>query len=149
MQSATRRTVVAFLALVCLTIGLAAPAEGAGGRPFSMALTGEAEVNAAGVFNQGDLDGVGAATLRINPGLGEVCWTITVSGVEPILAAHIHVAPSTAPGPIVVPLEPYSGGCTDVTRELARQIIKNPSAYYVNVLNAPFPPGALRGQLSR
>jgi hypothetical protein len=99
------------------------------------------------VPNQGDLDGSGVVTLTINPGLGEVCWTITVTGVEPITAAHIHVGPSTAPGPVVVPLNPYTGGCTEVDRELALAIIMNPSAYYVNVHNATYPAGALRGQL--
>jgi CHRD domain len=113
----------------------------------SVDLTGEAEVNAQGVPNQGDLDGTGTASLTINPGLGEVCWTIEVADVEPITAAHIHVAPSTAPGPIVVPLEPYTGGCTDVDRELAVAIIADPGSYYVNVHNTPFPAGALRGQL--
>ena len=127
---------------------LASPAT-AGGRPFTTTLTGAAEVNAQGVPNQGDPDGTGSATLRINPGLGEVCWTITVSGVDPITAAHIHIAPATAPGPVVVPLNPYAGGCTSVTRELALAIIADPAGYYVNVHNATYPAGALRGQLSR
>jgi hypothetical protein len=135
----------------CLGVSLAliAPAAAAGGRPFTTTLTGAAEVNAAGVPNQGDLDGSGTARLRINPGQGEVCWTIAVSGVEPITAAHIHIAPPTAPGPIVVPLDSYSGGCTQVDRDVALAIIKNPDSYYVNVHNPPFPAGALRGQLSR
>jgi hypothetical protein len=120
-----------------------------GGRPFTTTLTGAAEVNAQGVPNQGDPDGVGTAIVRINPGLGQVCWTISVSGVEPIMAAHIHIAPVTAPGPIVVPLNPYTGGCTAVDRELARAIIQDPAAYYINVHNMPYPAGALRGQLSR
>ena len=149
MSSSTRSAAV--LAAVAAVVGLAGvvPAAAQGGRPFTTSLTGEAEVNAQGVPNQGDLDGTGTASIRINPGLGEVCWTITVSGVEPITAAHIHVAPPTAPGPIVVPLEPYTGGCTDVDRDLALEIIQNPDAYYVNVHNAPFPAGALRGQLGR
>jgi hypothetical protein len=120
-----------------------------GGRPFTTTLTGAAEVNAQGVPNQGDPDGVGTATVRINPGLGQICWTISVSGVEPITAAHIHIAPATAPGPIVVPLNPYTGGCTDVDRQLALAIIQDPDAYYVNVHNVPYPAGALRGQLGR
>jgi len=147
-MSAARRITVG-LALTAL-VGLAiAPGASAGGRPFTTDLTGEAEVTAAGVPNQGDLDGVGTAELTINPGLGEVCWTIEVSGVAPITAAHIHAAPATLPGPVVVPLNPYTGGCTTVDPQLARAIVKDPSAYYVNVHNADFPAGALRGQLSR
>ena len=39
----------------------------------------------------------------------------------------------------LVHLDPYTGGCTDVDRDLALDIILNPSAYYVNVHNAEFP----------
>ena len=148
-MSARRRRITAGLATSAALALLLAPAAQAGGRPFTVDLTGEAEVNAAGVPDQGDLDGVGTATLTVNPGRGEVCWEITVDGVAPILAAHIHVAPATAAGPVVVPLNPYEGGCTTVDRELARAIVQDPSSYYVNVHNADFPAGALRGQLER
>ena len=144
---ATRRTAAILTVAACLLIGLAAPASAQGGRPFVIPLTGAAEVNAQGVPNQGDPDGSGVANLRINPGLGEVCWEITVADVEPINNAHIHIAPADRPGPVVVPLNPYTGGCTTVTRELALAIITNPEGYYVNVHNQPYPAGALRGQL--
>lgn len=153
MSSTARRS--AAVALSTLTtlftiLALTTPAAAEqGGRPFTTTLTGAAEVNEAGVPNQGDPDGIGTATITINPGQGEVCWAISVSGVEPITAAHIHVAPPTAPGPIVVPLNPYTGGCTSVDRDLALAIILDPGAYYVNVHNEPFQAGALRGQLSR
>jgi hypothetical protein len=146
---AQRSAAVILSALTILAFGAASAAAADGGRPFTTTLTGAAEVNAQGVRNQGDPDGIGTATLRINPGLGQVCWTITVSGVEPITMAHIHIAPPTAPGPIVVPLNPYTGGCTDVDRDIALAIIRTPDVYYVNVHNDPFPAGALRGQLSR
>ena len=153
MSSPARRCAAvalsAFTTLFTILVLAAPAAADDGGRPFTTTLTGAAEVNPQGVPNQGDPDGIGTASLTINPGQGEVCWTIAVSGVEPILAAHIHIAPPTAPGPIVVPLNPFSGGCTSVDRDLARAIILNPGAYYVNVHNAPFPAGALRGQLSR
>jgi hypothetical protein len=149
-MSLRRRIAIALVASVGLLLVSVMPASGESlGRPFTVELTGEAEVNAQGVLNQGDLDGTGTASLTINPGVGEVCWTIEVADVEPITAAHIHVAPSTAPGPIVVRLEPYTGGCTDIDRELAVAIITDPSSYYVNVHNADFPAGALRGQLDR
>jgi hypothetical protein len=132
--------------LLLLASGLPASAE-PGGVPFTVPLTGGAERP-----GPGDPDGSGTATLTVNPGLGQVCWTIDVADVEPLRAAHIHLAPSTDPGPIVVELEvgPVGGsGCTDVDRDLALDIIRNPSAYYVNVHNMPYPAGALRGQLDR
>ena len=146
MSPSVRRSAVALavFAIVALAIGPAPAAFAAGGRPFTTTLTGAAEVP-----GPGDPDGTGTATVRVNPGLRTVCWTITVSDVEPITAAHIHVGSPTEAGPVVVPLNPYSGGCTQVSRELALAIIRNPGAYYVNVHNAPYPAGALRGQLSR
>jgi hypothetical protein len=153
-MSSVRRLAICLLASVGLLLVSVLPAsaepEETGGVPFRVDLTGEAEVNAAGEPNQGDLDATGTATVTINPGTGQVCWTIEVAGdIVPIAAAHIHFAPSTAPGPIVVHLDPDTG-CTDVGevyRDLALDMILNPSAYYVNVHNAAFPAGALRGQL--
>ena len=99
------------------------------------------------------LSGSGTATLTVNPGLGKVCYTLTVDGVAPIRAAHIHVGTADEFGPVVVPLDPpddgTSSGCAEVDRELALAIIQNPENYYVNVHNVEFPAGALRGQLSR
>jgi hypothetical protein len=119
------------------------------GRRFTVALEGEQEVGGRG----GDLDGTGTATLRINPGRGQLCYTIRVSGIAPANAAHIHEAPAGTNGGVIVPLNaPTNGtssGCATVSRELALEIIRDPADYYVNVHNAEFPGGALRGQLDR
>lgn len=99
----------------------------------------------------GDPDGSGFATLRLNPGLGEICYSITVSDIEPAAAAHIHEAPAGTAGPVVVGLEPPTDGssesCATADRALVKDIMKNPSDYYVNVHNADYPAGAVRGQL--
>ena len=145
-MSLVRRIAIALVASVGLLLASVVTASAAtGGVPFTVELTGEAEVG------QGDLDGSGTAHLTVNPGTGEVCWTIEVTGVEPITAAHIHKAPSTVNGPVVVPFNPWDSGCAMVSRELALDIVLHPSSYYVNVHNADFPAplGALRGQLSR
>lgn len=119
-----------------------------GGRPFATALSGAAEVP-----GPGDPDGSGTAVLTVNPGVGQLCYTLTVADVAPIVAAHIHVGPAGVAGPVVVPLAPpvdgTSSACRDIQRELARDIVRNPENYYVNVHNQDFPAGALRGQLSR
>jgi hypothetical protein len=51
-------------------------------------------------------------------------------------------------GSVVVPLSPINFGCAAVDQGLIKAIIQNPERYYVNVHNADFPGGALRGQLS-
>ena len=132
--------------------GEIAAADG-GGRPFRTTLTGAAEVTAQGVPNQGDLDGRGTAELRLNPGQEEICYTLTVTGIAPASAAHIHVGPATSTGPIVVhlaaPAFGVSSGCVSADRDVIKAIIQSPASYYVNVHNADFPLGALRGQLAR
>ncbi len=119
-----------------------------GGRPLSTTLLGASEVP-----GPGDPDGSGFATITVNPGQEEICYELTVTGIAPARAAHIHIAPAGQAGPVVVPLAPptdgSSSGCATVDRELAKAIMKNPSAYYVNVHNAEYPAGALRGQLSK
>lgn len=125
---------------------LAAPAGAAGGRPLSTVLTAAAEVPVAG-----DRTGKGTAEVRVNPGQRQVCYELSVTGIAPATAAHVHEAPAGAAGPVVVALLPptdgSSSGCVTVSRELAKEILKDPADYYVNVHNAEFPGGALRGQL--
>ncbi len=118
-----------------------------GGRPLTATLTGEAEVPVLG-----DPDGTGTARVTVNPGLGRICYTLQVSGIMPATAAHIHEAPAGEPGPVVqnlmAPTSGRSSGCV-TNRDLARDLLRNPEDYYVNVHNAEFPGGALRGQLSK
>ena len=122
-------------------------AEDAGAR-FTATLDGASEVPVLG-----DPDGFGTATIRVNPGREQLCYSITVSGIQSASAAHIHEAAAGAAGPIVFGLTAPSGGtsqgCVTVSREFAKEFIKTPSDYYVNVHNAEFPRGAVRGQLGR
>jgi len=131
--------------LVVLLAGTPALPAFAGGKPFTIELTGANERP-----GPGDPDGQGTAWLTLNQGQEEVCFTIEVSGVQTILAAHIHLAPTTEAGPVVVNFNvPVNGldGCVSANADLIKAIRHNPEAYYVNVHNATFPAGALRGQL--
>ena len=135
---------LALLAVLTLSAGVAL----AGGRPISIDLTGAAEAP-----GPGDPDGSGTASFTFNAGQGEVCYDYSVTGVEPLTAAHIHVAPAGSAGPVVIATPPTSAtggsGCVSAERDLIVAILTNPSAYYFNVHNTPFPAGALRGQLTR
>ena len=118
------------------------------GRPLITTLTGAAEVP-----GPGDADGTGTATITLNHGHGEVCFELTVANIEPATAAHIHRGPAGVAGPVVVGLTPpasgSSTGCVAADPDLVKEIIQNPSDFYVNVHNAPFPAGAVRGQLDK
>lgn len=100
----------------------------------------------------GDANGVGAVALVLKPATGRVCWAYAVRRVDAITAAHIHKAAAGVAGPVVVPLgasgaKSFSIGCVTADPVLVADIAANPTAYYVNVHNAAFPSGALRGQL--
>ncbi len=141
------RPVLVLVLLAALTLALAPVATADnGGRPFRLTLTGAAERP-----GPGDPDGSGTALLRLNPGQGRVCYDFAVSGVAPLLAAHIHRAPVTSPGPVVIPTPPTTAtggsGCVSADRGLILDIIRHPGDYYFNVHNAEFPAGALRAQL--
>ena len=150
-----RRLFAALLLAALVALAIAGPVSAAklgdadqGGRQLATTLTGKQEVP-----GPGDPDGIGFATVTVNPGQGVLCYELSVRGIVPDeVAAHIHEAFGEA-GDVVVTLEPptdgFSSGCIDVGRELAKDILKNPADYYINVHNAEYPAGALRGQLSK
>ena len=128
-----------FLAALVVATGATAAAQKS--NSLHATLTGKAETP------KGDPDGRGTAEIKITG--RQVCWEIKVSGVQKIVAAHIHKGSPGVAGPVVVPFgKVYKAkGCTTTTAALAAAIEKRPSAYYVNVHNAKYPGGALRGQL--
>ena len=132
-------------ATTILTGTITAQTVGEGGRKLTTTLSGGAERP-----GPGDPDGTGTARITVNAGQGRVCWDVTVSNIDAATAAHIHRAPPTAAGPPVVTMAPPTGhGCAEVARALAQELIRTPGAFYVNVHNAAFPAGAIRGQLGR
>lgn len=138
----------AIAAATLLSSTAAYAAEDAGAR-FTAALDGDNEV--APVV--GDPDGQGTATIRVNYGRSQVCYSISVVRIVPATAAHIHLGAAGINGGVVVSLMPPSSGtsqgCVTVERDLAKAILQNPSDYYVNVHNAEHSRGALRGQLGK
>ena len=154
MNSKTARlaavAVIGSLAALGISQAIGDPRPQDGGRVLSATLTGTAEAP-----GPGDPDGSGTAFVAINPGQGELCFMISVTGITlPATAAHVHEAPVGVAGPVVVPLTPPGAdgtarGCVDVDREELKEIMQAPEEYYVNVHTTDFPAGAVRGQLSK
>ena len=146
LRAASRSTAfTAALAIAAASL-LASPAAA---ETLSAKLTGAAEKP-----NAADPDGAGTAKVTIDAAKGEVCYELSVTGVAPATMAHIHKAPADAAGPVAVPLvKPddtgKSKGCATVDKAVASAIAAAPGDYYVNVHNAEFPAGALRGQLGK
>ena len=135
-----------FVAGVSIVISAQDPQQG--GRPLTTTLTGAAEVP-----GPGDTDGTGTASITLNHGQGEVCYELTVDKIAAANAAHIHIGAVDKAGPPVLNLTPptngTSKGCAPLDKEKIKDIVQNPANYYVNVHNAEFPDGAVRGQLGK
>jgi hypothetical protein len=120
-----------------------------GGRPLSATLSGAAEVP-----GPGDPDGTGTAKITANLGQKRICYELTVANIDPATMAHIHRGGAIVAGPVVVTLSPPTGGSSqgcveNVAEDLVKAIIQTPEGYYVNVHNATYPAGAVRGQLGK
>jgi hypothetical protein len=155
----TLRALVVAVLLTTVTGTVAAPGAAAqdtgpaGGEamlpPLVAALVGTAEVP-----GPGDPAGAGAAGINLDPILRTVCYAVHVADVAPATAAHIHEGAVGVAGPVVVALAPPKGGeassrVQNLDPDLVLRLQQNPAGFYVNVHNAAFPDGALRGQLGR
>ncbi len=98
----------------------------------------------------GDPDGTGFITLTLNQGQREICFEVTLSGIDAATAGHIHKAPAGEPGDVFVALfgsEGPGAKCVSATKAQIKEIRQNPEMFYVNIHTATFPAGAVRGQL--
>jgi hypothetical protein len=93
------------------------------------------------------------------------CYAWAAKNIDPPLAAHIHTGAAGVNGGIVVMLmvpDPAAKECITavpdgsventisvLTQGELDAIIDNPAGFYANVHTAPFPAGAIRGQLAR
>jgi len=162
-----RRLMLAATPLLGATLAVGAAATPAGATASApkyevqvVKLSGAQEVPPA------DLDGRGIFVSRADLRRGRLCYVLIVKDIAAPRAAHIHNAPAGSNGPITIglanPAEGHSADCITAvpddqqTAENAgmtltiselRAIVKNSPAYYVNVHNADFPAGAVRGQL--
>ena len=145
------KKLLVILAVVLMSVviaGRASAGSGTGGAPRMGSLSGSQETGTA------DPDGSGSAMVTLNVGQDRVCWAVTWADIDTPSAYHIHHAPAGVAGPVVLPFTVggafVPSGCRSGLDDpaLLQDIIDFPDQYYVNVHNAAFPGGAIRGQLS-
>src|SRR5688572_29075179 len=115
----------------------------AAAQSYSASLSGAQEVP-----GPGDTDGVGVAVVTIDG--NNIRYSVLHQGIGAPTAAHIHTGAAGVAGPVIVPLDHnslLSGVASNVSAEVISQIKANPAGFYVNVHNAEFTGGAIRGQL--
>lgn len=100
--------------------------------------------------------GNGVADVTFDPGAGTVCYSVLLNLNPPATQAHIHRGEAGVNGPILIRFfdttPEASGspsGCVEQDSTVISQILANTAGFYVNVHNADFPSGALRGQLGQ
>ncbi|HEV7766796.1 MAG TPA: CHRD domain-containing protein [Thermoanaerobaculia bacterium] len=128
----------AILLLLLALVPLAASAQS-----FSAQLTGAAEVP-----GPGDTDGSGLAVVTISG--TTINYTVFHQNIATPTAAHIHRGASGVSGDVVVDFNAATltnGTVSGVSQTLINEIVANPAGFYVNVHNAEFTGGAIRGQL--
>lgn len=145
-----RFSVLAAALVASLWLMACNPGDDEGGK-FSIDLSGANEVC------EGDTcggDGTGTAEVEINSDENQVCYEISLEGVQNVKAAHIHSGSSEEAGPVLVDLE-WEGDdqgadkCADgVDEGDLEDISEEPANFYVNVHSEQYPDGAVRGQLA-
>ena len=143
-----RKLVVLALSVFALVASATVPA-GADDAILKTHLTGAAERP-----GPGDPDASGDATIYIDDDTNRLCLSLTFSNVDGTPSGlHIHFAPPTAPGPVVIPFTAPTGNrffqCVSVANEeLLDNLSVNPQQYYLNLHSTPlYPGGAIRAQL--
>ncbi len=148
----------ALLGALALVAALTGPATASNG-PLVAVLRGANEVP-----GPGDANGRGVALVRrvsLDGANDKLCYFIVTNKIDlPATGAHVHIGAAGVAGAVQVTLgNPtkkthvmgqgigMSRGCAEAADTLLQAIWDNPSGYYVNVHNAAYPAGAIRGQL--
>jgi hypothetical protein len=112
---------------------------------YNAELLGTNEVGVGG----GDPDGYGGATVMIDTLTNSVSWMFYVLNIDTPTMGHIHAGAAGVNGPVIIPFN-VAGGATAgsvIDADAASINPGNAMSFYVNLHNAAYPGGAVRGQL--
>jgi hypothetical protein len=102
----------------------------------------------------GDADGTASGTITLDDVTGAVSWNLTYANIDLPTAMHIHSGAAGVAGGVLIGLGvATSGGAGTLIDNLVAapasvaSVLAAPANFYVNIHNASFGPGAVRGQL--
>jgi hypothetical protein len=161
MKTRTTKTLFLFVVAAVSATILNPPTLRAASMMFNINANGTKEVNSSGV-PVGDPDGSLVGTLTLDDGTGGTTGTaifnLTFANLDvPFTGFHIHQAPPTTSGGIVLPFanpdsfrsgNSLAGTIGSLSSTVIDNIFANPGAFYLNLHNGPFGGGAVRDQLS-
>jgi len=100
-----------------------------------------------------DPDGVGMLQFTVKADEGKFCYDLNVSTISDPTSATLNIGARGISGAVLTtlktPTQGSSADCVTLDADRMADIVRNPGSYYVNVLNAEFPEGAIRGQLGK
>lgn len=105
-------------------------------------------LDGASVPTGGDDNGTADFVAAVDGDNSRICYRLDTHNVNNETIAHIHEGSAGSPGRPLVNLTIGSNSCAYISASLMQDIMSNPSNYYVDVLSAAFPKGAVRGQLT-
>lgn len=109
-----------------------------------------ATLNGTSETPPGDPDGTGTFVVEIDPDAGDFCFSVTSAKIGTPTMAHVHSGAAGTSGPPVVTIDPTGNDeCIAAEPDVLRPIVAAPENYYVNIHNAEYPGGAIRGQLAK
>jgi hypothetical protein len=128
---------------------------------FNINANGIKEVNISGV-PAGDPDGTATGTILVDDGTGGTTgfavFNLTLANLDtPFSAHHFHMAPPTTTGAVFLGFgnpetirtgNQIAGTVSGLSSSLIDSVFANPTAFYYNLHNTPFPGGAVRDQLA-
>jgi hypothetical protein len=133
--------------LLAALLGMSLPAAAAI-QEYTAILNGHNETFGGGIFDKGDLNGYGVATLLIDDVANTISWNIDVGDIAlPLTGAHIHQGDASVAGPILINFSSSLTGSGLFDTDLAA-VVANPGGFYVNLHTSEFPAGAIRGQIA-
>jgi hypothetical protein len=115
-----------------------------------LAYAGASSANLSGAqeVGGGDPDGSGLASVNFSPATNSLCVAITVDKISTPTSITINNGAPGTNGTVVATFQTSDSGCITTDPALGKDIRQHPESYYVNVLNADYPNGAIRGQLA-